>query len=1107
MLLLTTWVKGQYIDKIGNYKFLENKGQWADELAFKGTIPNGDLFFFEDGIGYLLNEPGELGEDTTHSIHLLEEKTVAFHAMKLRFVGGNKLNWQAIDKSSAYYNFLYGSDQSKWHTELRTSQQLFSKNIYEGIDIRLILHDKTGFKYEFLVGPHVDTKQIELNFEGAEKVKVIDEALHITTSIGELIESPPYVYQLVDSVQVKIACRFSVKRGKVFFRIGKYDESLPLVIDPKLIFSTSAGSRADYWGNTACNDNEGSLYTGGTVFSHNGQGFPTPTGFPTTTGAFQQTYQGGGTDMGIMKFDSSGTSLLYSTYLGGSDSEIPTSLVVDEATKELLILGTTGSANFPIPNPATTFDAVFSGGAPVLQADLVGGYEFANGTDIVVTRLSTDGKSIVNATYLGGTGTDGINRKSDGLVFNYGDQLRGDIFLDKQGAVYIASVTSAPLSPLDTFPSVGGFSPTYLGGASDGVLVKMSADLSTVIWSNHIGSKGIDACYSVRIDNAQNVLVTGGTSDTITAIMSLGGAKSLPMGSADGYVMKVSSDGTTPLAGTYVGTDFFDQTYFVDLDVDESVYVLGQTQGRIPVVSTYGQVYGNPNNGVFIMKFSADLSTELLSTTIGDITPTQITSNISPTAFLVNECGNIFISGWGGLINSHWYGYNGDFIYRMPVTANAYRTTTDNDDFYLMVLYKNAEYLLYGSYFGGGASREHVDGGTSRFDKAGTIYQSVCANCGGNRDFPTFPDDGNPFTYPMRSKSRNCNNGVFKFDLANLEAIIDGPECVKSGKNTYFENKSTGGVDFIWDFGDGSPNVVTEKPVAVSHSYKQRGTYTIQLIATDLVTCVGKDTTYLDVVVITPIKAPKDTTICPLKSVTLTVVGAEFPQWSPANTLFCTECFTTIASPSDTTVYIVKDSVFAGCAVTDTVVVNVKPKPIPLMKITTTDYRCYNEPITFTGAVGENECECCLPVTDWLWDFGDGTTSTELKPTHEYSAEGTYEVILRGLNYDTVKTFHPIELYPLDSCLKNIYIPNAFTPNGDLVNDILYVRGINIDKLEFRLFNRWGEEVFFTDRLSHGWDAFYKGKKQTQQVFVFKCTVVFYDGEERKFEGNVTLLE
>ena len=98
----------------------------------------------------------------------------------------------------------------------------------------------------------------------------------------------------------------------------------------------------------------------------------------------------------------------------------------------------------------------------------------------------------------------------------------------------------------------------------------------------------------------------------------------------------------------------------------------------------------------------------------------------------------------------------------MPITNNAYQSTTDGNDFYIMVLDNMLNNLVYSTYFGGSQSAEHVDGGTSRFDKKGVIYQSVCAGCGNNNDFPIYP---NPGAVSSTNNSNNCNNGVFKFDF------------------------------------------------------------------------------------------------------------------------------------------------------------------------------------------------------------------------------------------------------------------------------------------------------------------------------------------------------
>jgi hypothetical protein len=190
-------------------------------------------------------------------------------------------------------------------------------------------------------------------------------------------------------------------------------------------------------------------------------------------------------------------------------------------------------------------------------------------------------------------------------------------------------------------------------------------------------------------------------------------------GITDGFVSKLKNDGTSILNSTFVGTAAYDQTFFIQLDKDFDVYIVGQTLGVMPVS---GGVYSNANSGQYIWKMTNDLSAQIFTTIFGN---GNNSINISPSAFLVDYCENIYVSGWGGHI------LQGVPTNNMPLTANAIQSTTDGFNFYLFVLSTNATSLLYATYFGGAQSQEHVDGGTSRFDKKGIIYQSVCAGCPG----------------------------------------------------------------------------------------------------------------------------------------------------------------------------------------------------------------------------------------------------------------------------------------------------------------------------------------------------------------------------------------
>ena len=170
--------------------------------------------------------------------------------------------------------------------------------------------------------------------------------------------------------------------------------------------------------------------------------------------------------------------------------------------------------------------------------------------------------------------------------------------------------------------------------------------------------------------------------------------------------------------------------------------------------------------------------------------------DISPSAFLVNNCGNIFVSGWGGAT-----GTQQGSTFGLPTTPNAEQLSTDGNDFHLLVLFKDAVSLLYATFFGGPISNEHVDGGTSRFDKNGIVYQSVCGGCGGNSDYPTTPG-----VWSNTNNSSNCNNAVFKFDMSDIDAKLSvlpqNEGCVPF--NATFQNTSTGGLTYFWDYGDGT---------------------------------------------------------------------------------------------------------------------------------------------------------------------------------------------------------------------------------------------------------------------------------------------------------------
>ncbi len=222
----------------------------------------------------------------------------------------------------------------------------------------------------------------------------------------------------------------------VKFKVKNYTPGTPLVIDPTQIFFSYTGSTADNWGFTATYGPDGSFFSGGIVFS---------AGFPTSTGAFSESYNGGEFDIGIMKLTPDGSNRVYATYIGGNDQDQPHSLIADPQGN-LIIAGRTRSDNYPVTVSTT--------------------YGKGGGWDIIVTKLNATGSALIGSMKLGGTGDDGVNIKErDGtqgtlsLNRNYGDDARSEVILDGAGNVYVASSTQSTSSPdpLNNFRTTAGY--------------------------------------------------------------------------------------------------------------------------------------------------------------------------------------------------------------------------------------------------------------------------------------------------------------------------------------------------------------------------------------------------------------------------------------------------------------------------------------------------------------------------------------------------------------------------------------------------------------------------------------------------------------------------
>ncbi len=1176
-------------------EFIENKGQWDKRVNFRGDFSTGSFFIEKSGFTVLLNDTNDLRKihDFAHGSSdskTIYDKELMLHsfAYNVTFLGASSIVEPFPDKPTpSYNNYFIGNNEKNWASNCKLYNAITYKNIYPNIDLRYF-STSNKLKYEFIVHPGGNPNAIAMRYDGAVSLAIKNKELVIGTTLATVKELSPYSYQTRNSAGKDVETKFIIKDNVVSFKVEKYDEKATLVIDPTIIFSVFTGSTEDNWGYTATPGPDGSLYAGGIVFG---------SGYPVTLGAFQTGFNGGvleggfrGYDMGIIKYSSNG-GRVYATYLGGSGNEQPHSLIVD-ASGNLIIAGRSNSSNYPQRTSIAASGSNY---------------------DIVVTKLNNAGNGIIGSVKIGGSGDDGVNIRPkwvtptgpDRLRRNYGDDARSEVILDGANNIILASCTQSTNFPI-LFPAQANS-----GGAQDGVVLKFNSNLSSLLFSTYFGGSADDACFVASISPTNGNLYIGGSTMSNNLLgNTLGTIGPNFNGNIDGFVTQLNPNGGTIIRTTYFGTSNIDLLYGLKFDRLGFPYIMGTTRGAWPVINA---AFSNTNAKQFIAKLQPDLSAYVYSTVFGT---SSNDPNISPIAFLVDRCENVYVSGWGGGLNAT-QGYSSSNTNGLPsVNPLTGIPAPDGQDFYFFVLRKDASAVLFASHFGQfGGLGDHVDGGTSRFDANGIIYQAICANCGRGAGFPT--------TGGSQNGSINCNQASVKIDMnfagigAEVQSEIDGfvndtLGCVGNlGLPVTFRDlRATGapGVTFYWNFDSNTfPNATdaTTTVPQVTYTFSVTGIYRVRLIAEDLSTCNLRDTSYINIKVgdnkvrpdFTFLKrglctsttydftnlttngnnvaylpktfvwdygdgSPVDTfNFNSLVSHTYPAPGSYLVKLTVIDDRFCN-------SPKDTTftlriasnVKAKPTSPVLGCAPytasfnnnSDAGVTwlweffNASTNPRSLIGSSTDfepvftflmpgnyEYRLTAyDPTTCnlvdvsayfaievlqkpqaSGNWAPNPPEPNVPVRfsnnslfadTYLWDFGDGETSTQFAPTHEYNATGTYNAKVIAYSRAGCSDTFPLIVNVIVNPLFDV--PNAFTPGRFGVNGIVNVRGFGIGKMDWRIYNRWGQMIFQSANKRMGWDGTFKGKLQPIDIYSYTLDVELTDGQKIRKTGDITLL-
>lgn len=1082
-------------------RFTQNKGQWNANVLFRTGVNGATVFMERTGASWV-KYAAEVDNMMHDAMEMTAEERASTmlwgHAWRMRFYQPNgDLSIQERDVLPGYENFFLGSETSNWKGHVAGYAELIYKGVWEGIDVRY--HSVGGhMKYDVLIAPGADPDAIGFRYEGIDGSRIAsDGRLVLETSVGEVVEMQPVAFY-ADGSKEPLHCTYRLNNGVLQFDLPMdRDQKRPITIDPVLIASTFSGATgSSNYGHCATYDDNGNIYSGARNFG--------PT-YPVTVGAFQTTMAGGGTDVSLSKYNPDGSDLVWASYLGGASSDNLHSMIVN-TLGELCVFGTSNSTDFP--RTANAFDNVLGG------------------TEITVTHISADGSTLLGSTFVGGEADDGLN-----IMFgNYGETYRGEIFLDGANNIIIASCSSSP-----DFPTTPGCLQSIVGGEQDGVVFSIDPSCSTLNYSTFFGGSENDNALGVRLAANGDILVTGSTESIDFPVGSGGNGQTFLGGDRDAYVVRMSPNANSLLAGTFFGTNASDRSYFLDTDFNDDIWIYGQTDGVIPIspASTFGQA----NGPIFIAKLSSDLSTVLITTTIGS---TGGFGGLTPVAFLVDVCDNVYISGYNSAQG-------------LPTTPNA---LYNDDSFYLAAFEPDLGNILFGTYYGG----SHVDGGTSRFDKNGIVYQGVCS---GGQSMQT-----TPWAYaPINQISWDI--GVFKIDFGVAGVNAAGASAINTGcapVEVDFSNESSGDT-WLWDFGDGSPVVEAFEP---GHTYTEPGEYDVMLVAQDSLACNLADTVYFQITIgeQQPVEAgltwvqAQDCTELRISAVNTSTGDPLDHIWQLSDgTEYTTDSITHVFDVEGAydVVLIAFDP--TGCSQSDTITTTISVAPISFAfelvdrvlcadaaYVTLDAGQFAGDHLWNTGAttptinaaeVGEfwvtiyNDQGCIgtdtvevleAPVYDlefeeltcpgvkatlripmdnasaFLWD--DGSTLREREVQGQAGGYGFVAVDAFGCVH--ADSAH-VTLYDSDT---QLFAPNAFSPNGDGINDLFEFSGYGERELDLTIYNRWGERIYQTVSLNLPWDGTYNGAPVKNDLYVY---VLNYNGmctgqEEFQRTGHVTVV-
>ena len=623
--------------------FEENQGQSAEGVRYLAHGGKFTLFLTDSGPAVSFSKDGA------------EPANIQLH-----WLGAQDTKAVAEEKQAGVANYFVGRDEKDWHTNVPTFARVRYREVYPGVDV-LFHGSNHDLEYDVVVKPGADPRQVGFRIDGAKTSLDGEGNLVLHTASGDLLQHRPVLYQVVDGQKKEVQGSYDLEDGRVDFKVGGYDRSRELVIDPTLTYSTFVGGNNIDFGWSVAIDSSNSAY----VFGDTGS-----TNYPIKN-AYQSTRKvSGGTVLFITKFAPNGGSLVYSTYFGGACQ--PGGLAVDRFGAAYFdaycdpknvpgkILGSPDMTTFQGViaklNPAgntLAYSLIFGGqNGAVPQAIALDStqHAYATGTTASVDFPTTAGAYQASS---GGSSNNSfvVKAAADGSGFAYSTYFPGGfaygIAVDKSGAAYITGNTDGniPTTPGAFQTTKPAFTPCDPGdktcqNSSDAFVTKFNPAGSALVYSTYVGGKNEDEAYGITVDANNDAYITGQTFSTNFPTTLGAFRRTLPCCfNLVAFVTKLNSTGSALSYSTFLGGSGGSSGKSIAVNTSGQAFVTGSAGTNFPLKNPIQSTYGG-NGDSFVSKLYATGGGLLWSTYLGG------SNDDFAQSIRLDGAGNPYITGW-----------------------------------------------------------------------------------------------------------------------------------------------------------------------------------------------------------------------------------------------------------------------------------------------------------------------------------------------------------------------------------------------------------------------------------------------------------------------------